>query len=105
MRISELDLSVRAYNTLIRAGIYTVEILDAMSNEELLNIKNFNEKCLQDVKQQLRKMKAGKHWGCKYCDYTKAVPYPDEPDFLVCGRCGAEWLDCKVLVDNEMFFD
>lgn len=42
----------------------------------------------------------GTHWECKYCDYTKGVPYPDEPDFLVCGRCGAEWEDCKILVDD-----
>ena len=31
------------------------------------------------------------------------VPYPGEPDFLVCGRCGAEWEDCKVLVDDEVY--
>lgn len=43
----------------------------------------------------------GKHWECKYCDYTHGLPYPDEPDFLVCGRCGAEWEDCKILVPND----
>lgn len=42
----------------------------------------------------------GTHWECKYCDYTRGVPYPDEPDFLVCGRCGAEWEDCKILVSD-----
>lgn len=48
------------------------------------------------------KIKPGYHWECKYCDYTRGVPYPDEPDFIVCGRCGAEWEDCKILVpDNE----
>lgn len=35
--------------------------------------------------------KQGYHWECKYCDCTRAVPYPDEPDFLVCARCGAEF--------------
>ena len=40
---------------------------------------------------------------CKYCDYTRGVPYKDEPDFLVCGRCGAEWEDCKILVPDEQY--
>lgn len=30
------------------------------------------------------------HWECKYCDCTRGVPYADEPDFMVCARCGAE---------------
>ena len=40
-------------------------------------------------------------WECKYCDCTRGVPYADEPDFMVCARCGAEWEDCKMLVDDE----
>lgn len=48
----------------------------------------------------MEKIKLGYHWECKYCDYTRGVPYPDEPDFLVCGRCGAEWEGCKILVDD-----
>lgn len=40
----------------------------------------------------------GTHWECKYCDYPNRVPYPGEPGFLVCGRCGAEWADCRVLM-------
>lgn len=55
------------------------------------------------VKYGFIKMLAGVHWECKYCDCTRGVPYPDEPDFLVCGRCGAEWEDCKVLVDDEEY--
>lgn len=47
------------------------------------------------------KLKPGYHWECKYCDYTRGVPYPGEPDFLVCGRCGAEWEDCKIQVPND----
>jgi len=45
--------------------------------------------------------KQGYHWECKYCDCTRAVPYPDELDFLVCARCGAEWEDCKIQVPDE----
>ena len=49
------------------------------------------------------KLKPGYHWECKYCDCTMGVPYPDEPDFLVCGRCGAEWEDCKIQVPNDEY--
>lgn len=46
---------------------------------------------------------SGTHWECKYCDCTRGVPYEDEPDFLVCAQCGAEWEDCKILVDDEEY--
>lgn len=39
---------------------------------------------------------------CMHCSraYTdeyecRIKPYPDEPELQVCGRCGAEWEDCK----------
>lgn len=51
--------------------------------------------------KEMEKIRPGYHWECKYCDYTRGVPYPDEPDFLVCGRCGAEWEDCKILVPDD----
>lgn len=53
------------------------------------------------LEQPIEKLKPGYHWECKYCDYTRGVPYPGEPDFLVCGRCGAEWEDCKIQVPDE----
>jgi len=105
MSIEELDLSVRTYNALKRAGIETIEQLFNMPDAELLEIRHMNEKCLLNVKEQLKEYKRGKHWECKYCDYLNSVPYSDEPDFLVCGRCGAEWLDCRVLVPNEEYYD
>lgn len=51
--------------------------------------------------KEMDEKKSGYHWECKYCDCTRAMPYPDEPDFLVCARCGAEWEDCKIQVPNE----
>ena len=51
------------------------------------------------------KLKPGYHWECKYCDYTRGVSYPDEPDFLVCGRCGAEWEDAKIQVKDEIYYE
>lgn len=61
MRIDDLELSVRTHNTLIRAGVNTIEILDNMSDEQLLKIKNFNSKCLVDVKEKLRKFRETRH--------------------------------------------
>ena len=101
--IDELELTTRAYNVLKRAGIDTVEKLDSISDSELLRIRNLNQKCLSDIRERLRRYKVGKHYECKYCDYTRGVPYPGEPDFLVCGRCGAEWEDCKILVPDEEY--
>lgn len=59
MRIDDLGLSVRTHNTLMRAGVSTIEVLDNMSDEQLLKIKNFNSKCLTDVKEKLWKFYRG----------------------------------------------
>jgi len=55
--IDDLDLSVRAYNCLKRAGITKVgEILDRLSkgDEEMLTIRNFGRKSLDELKAALR---------------------------------------------------
>lgn len=44
MRIDDLDLSVRTYNTLLRAGINTVEKIREMTDEDLKSVKNLSEK-------------------------------------------------------------
>lgn len=64
-------------------------------------IKNFRESGRKEI--GMEKIRPGYHWECKYCDYTRGVPYHDEPDFFVCGRCGAEWEDCKILVKDEAY--
>jgi len=44
------------------------------------------------------------HWECKYCDSTRAVQSPyEEEGFLVCSRCGAEWEDAKIYVNDEIY--
>lgn len=51
--IEELELSVRAFNCLKRAGITKVgQILD-MSENELLNVRNFGQKSLEELRQRL----------------------------------------------------
>lgn len=53
MPIEELELSVRAYNCLKRAGINTVGELCSMSDEELMKIRNLGKKCIEEIKQKL----------------------------------------------------
>lgn len=51
--IAELDLSARAYNQLMRAGIKTVEKLQTLSYEELLDIRHLGRKSAEEVRQKL----------------------------------------------------
>jgi DNA-directed RNA polymerase subunit alpha len=55
--IEELELSVRAYNCLKRAGITKVgEILEKMAggDDEILAIRNFGKKSLAELKERMR---------------------------------------------------
>lgn len=52
--IEELGLSVRTFNCLKRAGITKSGELLEKSDDELINIKNFGQKALEEVKQQLK---------------------------------------------------
>ncbi len=51
--VEELDLSVRSYNCLKRAGINTVGELINRSEEELMKVRNLGKKSLEEVKQKL----------------------------------------------------
>ena len=53
MPIEELDLSVRPYNCLKRAGINTIGDLVQRTEEEIVNVKNFGRKSLDEVKEKL----------------------------------------------------
>jgi DNA-directed RNA polymerase subunit alpha len=53
MTIEDLDLSVRSYNCLKRAGINTVEDLANKSEEEMMKVRNLGRKSLDEVKQKL----------------------------------------------------
>jgi DNA-directed RNA polymerase subunit alpha len=56
MPIEELDLSVRPYNCLKRAGINTVGDLLQRTEDEIVNVKNFGRKSLDEVKEKLAGM-------------------------------------------------
>ena len=51
--IAELELSVRSYNCLKRAGINTVQELIRKTPEELVNVRNLGKKSLDEVYQKL----------------------------------------------------
>jgi DNA-directed RNA polymerase subunit alpha len=54
MPIEELDLTVRAYNCLKRSGITKVGQILTMSEEDLLAVRNFGEKSLNELKDSLK---------------------------------------------------
>lgn len=54
MTIEELDLSVRSYNCLKRAGINTVEDLTNRTEEDMMKVRNLGRKSLEEVLQKLQ---------------------------------------------------
>ncbi len=52
--IEELELSVRAHNCLINAGIKRIIDLVNLSEDEALKIKNFGRKSLSEVKESMK---------------------------------------------------
>jgi len=63
MSLAELELSVRATNCLESEGITTVRDLVIRTDEELLEVRNFGETTLKEVKQKLQER--GMHLGMK----------------------------------------
>ncbi|MGB4593806.1 MAG: DNA-directed RNA polymerase subunit alpha [Coriobacteriia bacterium] len=57
--IEELDLSVRSYNCLKRQGVNNVGQLTECSEVDLLNIRNFGAKSIEEVKDKLQAMGLG----------------------------------------------
>ena len=56
MTIEELDLSVRSFNCLKRAGINTVDDLINKSEEEMMKVRNLGKKSFDEVKQKLQSL-------------------------------------------------
>ena len=53
MMIEDLDLSVRSYNCLKRAGIQTVDELTQKTEDEMMRVRNLGKKSLKEVKDKL----------------------------------------------------
>lgn len=56
MTIEELDLSVRSFNCLKRAGINTVEDLTNKTEDEMMKVRNLGRKSLEEVFQKLNEL-------------------------------------------------
>ncbi len=56
MTIEELDLSVRSFNCLKRAGINTVEDLISKSEEDMMKVRNLGRKSLEEVVAKLNSL-------------------------------------------------
>lgn len=56
MTIEELDLSVRSFNCLKRAGINTVEDLVSKTEEEMMKVRNLGRKSLEEVIEKLHSL-------------------------------------------------
>jgi DNA-directed RNA polymerase subunit alpha len=56
MTIEELDLSVRSYNCLKRAGINSVEELTYKSDEDMMKVRNLGKKSLDEVQKKLEEL-------------------------------------------------
>ncbi|EQC1535804.1 DNA-directed RNA polymerase subunit alpha [Clostridium botulinum] len=59
MTIEELDLSVRSYNCLKRAGINTVQELCERSMDDMMKVRNLGKKSLEEVEQKLEALGLG----------------------------------------------
>ncbi len=59
MTIEELDLSVRSFNCLKRAGINTVEELTQKTEEDMMKVRNLGKKSLEEVQQKLEALGLG----------------------------------------------
>ncbi len=59
MTIEELDLSVRSYNCLKRAGIQTVQDLAAKSEDDMSKVRNLGKKSLKEINEKLVELGLG----------------------------------------------
>ncbi|KAJ52253.1 DNA-directed RNA polymerase subunit alpha [Clostridium tetanomorphum] len=59
MTIEELDLSVRSYNCLKRAGINTVQELTERTMDDMMKVRNLGKKSLEEVEQKLAALSLG----------------------------------------------
>ena len=59
MNIDELELSVRSYNCLKRAGINTVEELCSKTPEDMMKVRNLGRKSLEEVLAKLKELGLG----------------------------------------------
>jgi DNA-directed RNA polymerase subunit alpha len=78
--IESLDLTVRSYNCLKREGIHTVGELIGRSEADLLDIRNFGSKSIDEVKAKLATLGLALKDSPPGFDPTTAVSYFEDDD-------------------------
>lgn len=96
--IDELDLSVRVYNVLLRAGITTVSLLNELNDKKLFGeIEGLSSKGIAEIQEKLKSYNSGLR-DCPFCGGKNICiideSEPEHPEFAVCcdmteGGCGA----------------
>jgi carbon monoxide dehydrogenase subunit G len=76
--IEELNLPVRAYNSLRRVGIHTVDDLSARTEADLLAIENLGPQSVREIKERLAGI--GRHLAEQAADAAPAGPDTGGPD-------------------------
>ena len=80
--VEELKLTMRSYNGLKREGIHTVSELVSRSEQDLLDIRNFGSKSIDEVKQRLAEMGLALKDSAPGFDPLAALSsYPEGDDF------------------------
>jgi DNA-directed RNA polymerase subunit alpha len=81
MPVEELDLTVRSYNCLKREGIHTVGELVGRSEADLLDIRNFGSKSIDEVKLKLEGLGLALKDSPPGFEYSSPVESYGEDDF------------------------
>lgn len=55
--IDDLELSIRSYNCLKRAGINTVEELQTLSDDDLMHVRNLGRKSMDEIKRKIAEIR------------------------------------------------
>lgn len=56
LTVEELDLSVRSYNRIKKAGINTVKDLAEQTKTDIAKIRNCSEKCITEIENKLNEL-------------------------------------------------
>ena len=78
--VEDLNLTVRSYNCLKREGIHTVSELVSRSEQDLLDIRNFGSKSIDEVKLKLHEMGLSLKDSAPGFDPLSAIRYDDDAE-------------------------
>ena len=79
--LRDLNLTVRSYNCLMREGVHTVGELTARSEADLLDIRNFGQKSIDEVKAKLADLGLSLKDSPAGFDPSAIVSYDDDDDY------------------------